>query len=153
MNLVLKNLPTTNYGEAICLIWKTEINKINNFNQNPCYKTFYNDFESYIIDEFIYANGIFTGAYYDNQLVGVIGKKTNYIMFLYVKEEYQHQGIGTSLLNKVIESSKQEKLTEIWLDSSIESYSLYRKIGFVVDNFVDIDDNVLNYQMVYKIKG
>ena len=72
------------------------------------------------------------GYFEDSKLVGVVGlEDNNYIPVLYILKEYQHQHIGTKLLNFVINTYNNYDI--ITLDSNFESVDMYLKYGFEID--------------------
>lgn len=73
----------------------------------------------------------FYGYFINDNLVGIIGIKENYINYLYVLKEYQHQYIGTNLLNFIINTYNNYDI--ITLDSNFESVDMYLKYGFEID--------------------
>lgn len=84
-------------------------------------------FKEMILDD----NAIFYGYFIDDKVVGIIGIKENYINYLYILKEYQHQHIGTKLLNFVINTYNNYDI--ITLDSNFESVDMYLKYGFEID--------------------
>lgn len=86
-------------------------------------------FKNFAVKETL--NGLnFYGFYNENLLKGLIGIKENYIMFLYVLEQYQRQGIGTQLLDYALDNLSCES---IYVDTNEKSLTFYEKYGFVVD--------------------
>ena len=68
-------------------------------------------------------------AIIDNEIIGAgfIDEK-GYLNPLFVKEEYQNQGIGTNLLKNLISECKQ--LNVIKVDARITALSLYERFSF-----------------------
>ncbi|MDJ0517054.1 MAG: GNAT family N-acetyltransferase [Trichodesmium sp. MO_231.B1] len=52
------------------------------------------------------------------------------IAYLAVLPEFQSQGVGTALIQKIIEIAKQKQLTSLRVMSRINSSKFYEKIGF-----------------------
>jgi predicted GNAT family N-acyltransferase len=52
------------------------------------------------------------------------------ISYLAVLPEFQYQGVGTSLIQKIIEIAKQKQLTSLKVMSRINASKFYEKIGF-----------------------
>lgn len=50
---------------------------------------------------------------------------------LIVKPSYQKQGIGSTLLNKLIDRCRQQQVRVIWLFSAKGKSSFYKKFGFL----------------------
>lgn len=90
-------------------------------------------------------NITFYGYFINDNPVGIIGIKENYINYLYILEGYQHQHIGTNLLNFIINTYNNYDI--ITLDSNFESVDMYLKYGF------EIDENKTNkYSIPMKYK-
>lgn len=56
-----------------------------------------------------------------------------YIDFLFIKEEYRNQGVGKTLMKKLIQWIKKKKVTDIRLQvfhNSSETLKFYRNMGF-----------------------
>lgn len=67
----------------------------------------------------------------NGHLVGVATiNKQNYLQDLFVKEEYQGKGIGSSLLKKIIEDNKE--YGDIICDANPEYLDFYKKHSFSV---------------------
>lgn len=49
---------------------------------------------------------------------------------MYTLKEYQHRGIATELMNRLIAYSTENKIDRIELLATDEGYELYKKIGF-----------------------
>lgn len=132
------------YDDAIDLIIKLEMNS-NRMNSN------YSDFiipafKRYFQEEFLDKNGVLIGMYDNNKLIGLIGNKNNYIEYLYVEKEYQHLGIGSSLLNLI------DKSSDLYLDSSDEAHLFYQRYGFIDNGEPKQFKKFKTYPMVYKNK-
>lgn len=52
------------------------------------------------------------------------------ISYLAVLPEFQYQGVGTSLMQKIISIAKQKQLTSLRVMSRINASKFYEKIGF-----------------------
>ena len=71
----------------------------------------------------------FFGAYVDNNLIGVISTRDKcHISLLFIKEEFQKQGIGKELINYVMKFNNVNFMT---VNSSIYAKSFYEHLGFV----------------------
>lgn len=57
--------------------------------------------------------------------------KNSYITSMYVEPGYRKQGIGTEILNRVIECAKKRDVTVIFLSASELGRPLYLKQGFM----------------------
>lgn len=110
-------------------------------------KRIYDFFKDFVINEFVGEKGVFLGLFVDNELVGVSGKKDDYIMFFYVNSKYQKNGFGSLLLSKQIEESKLEDYDYLYLDAPLESYNFYLRQGFYIE-----DINETGNRVVHKMK-
>ncbi len=74
-------------------------------------------------------------AYHKHQLVGfgrVVSDGILYALIcdLIVKPEYQGKGIGSALLNKLIDRCRLQHLRVLWLFSAKGESAFYKKFGF-----------------------
>ena len=74
-------------------------------------------------------------AYEDDELVGIIrcvgdGASIIYIQDLMVKPEYQRRGIGTRLVEKVVEDWPDVYQMVLMTDDTPKSVSFYNSLGF-----------------------
>ncbi len=88
-------------------------------------------------DELMANNSIYLVAKLNQQIVGFGGIKMILeeanVMNIVVKKDFRNQGIGTLLLEKLIQLAKEKKSTSITLEVNEENYSaihLYKKLGF-----------------------
>lgn len=101
-----------------------------------------------ITDEFItwYAKGKY--IYDGNKGSIFIGKSLEqeddrfWLRQLYVKDNYRHQGIGTSLVKRAIKYCKSNDIKEVYLWCTIELITFYSRFGFTCDGEV-LDGYVL----------
>lgn len=88
---------------------------------------------------------------FNNNEVGFIGiknyKREIYLYRFYIDEEYRHQGIGTKVLNKLINLAKEEN-KDISLDvmeNNLIAKEMYEKMGFkthYTNMVLKINDNI-----------
>ncbi len=90
----------------------------------PQYKITNDPFERYL-------------GYFDNELLGIIAYSVIYeraeINYIFVRSEYRKKSIGSALLNKTVEKSKEAGLDNISLEveiNNIAAINLYKKFGF-----------------------
>jgi GNAT superfamily N-acetyltransferase len=74
-------------------------------------------------------------AYHKDELVGfgrVVSDGTLYALIcdLIVKPAYQGQGIGSALLNKLIDKCRLQHMRVLWLFSAKGKCGFYKKFGF-----------------------
>ena len=53
------------------------------------------------------------------------------IAYVAVLPEFQNQGIGSKIINKLIEKAKNESLEEVKLRARFNSANFYKKLGFI----------------------
>lgn len=105
---------------------------------NPQYKAIYEGelkdlitatfIEKYISLESSKVSAIYTASV-DGEIVGAIQlNNDNYLSSLFVSEEYQRNGIGTRLLERLIKECNN--LDVIRADARIKAISLYEKFSF-----------------------
>lgn len=89
--------------------------------------------------------GYLYGAFDDTNLIGIVGifpyKRLPHIDYpngyiaeigaLYVKEQYRSQGVATKLLEYALDDSKTLGLDAYVIDCTLESYNIFKKLGFV----------------------
>ncbi len=76
-------------------------------------------------------NEQFFVAEIDNIIVGFSSLgKNGYLDFMYVHKDYQHQGIASALLNKIIEITKTQNVTALTTEASITAKPFFEKRGF-----------------------
>ena len=76
-------------------------------------------------------------ADFNGELVGVVGCRFEHgtccLVHLAVQKEYRRQGIGQSLIERVIEIARKANASKVWLDTVTflkDAISLYEKYGF-----------------------
>ncbi len=77
------------------------------------------------------------GAYKDNQLIGLIrvisdGYTVCHIQDILILEEYHRAGIGTLLMNPILEQYKQCRQIILLTDNSEKTKKFYEKLGFEI---------------------
>lgn len=135
-------------AEASFLIW----NVMNDFNQiSPQFRNEKSkeEFTKTIIEKYLDDEIKFCGAFIENKLVGVIGYKDNVIRYLFVDKNHQNKSIGNKLFNFVLTKMKEQNIETVYLNSTKEAYTFYKKL-----NFVDNDDKLragYEYPMKYEV--
>ena len=83
-------------------------------------------------------------AYRDGEIVGCggvciyeempspdnLGGKCAYLMNIYTRQEYRHQGIATRVVEHLIAEVKARSIEKIYLETSADGERMYRKLGF-----------------------
>lgn len=79
-------------------------------------------------------DGIHFGIYVDYELTGVVSlfleNEAAQFRKLAVLPAAQHQGLGTQLMNYLIDFCKIQKLTKLWCNARVNSKEFYIKFGF-----------------------
>ena len=84
-----------------------------------------------------YKNSLLTLAAYDeDRLVGIVrtvgdGYSIVYVQDILVHSEYQHQGIGTKLFQKIFEKFSNVYQLALLTDNSPTAIAFYKSLGFV----------------------
>lgn len=78
--------------------------------------------------------GMHLALFSGEELVSVISlfRKGNSLQFrkFATKQEFQHKGYGSRLLEHVIQYAKQQNISRIWCNARISATDFYRKFGF-----------------------
>ena len=77
-------------------------------------------------------------AYIDNKVIGIIrivgdGYSVILIQDILVYPEYQREGIGTALLQHVLEEYKNVYQKHLLTDNTPKTIQFYKSLGFVID--------------------
>ena len=56
--------------------------------------------------------------------------KCAYLMNIYTRPEYRHQGIATRVAEHLIAEAKARKIEKIYLETSADGERMYRRLGF-----------------------
>lgn len=87
-------------------------------------------------------DGHHLGGFVEGQLVAVISlfmdTQTNTARFrkFATHPDFQNQGIGTQLLNQVIDQARQAGATELWCDARLTAAAFYERFGMQADGDV-----------------
>jgi putative acetyltransferase len=88
----------------------------------------------------------------DNRVVGFIELEIDgHIDCFYVHNKYQNCGIGSSLLEKVIQVANKNGLNSLYTEASIVAEPIFKKFGFVRQrrNRVKLNGQILvNFSMI-----
>lgn len=86
-----------------------------------------------------YANSLkILGAYADEQLLGIIrvvgdGCSIVFIQDILVFPEYQHRGIGTALISKILSLYQTVYQKSLLTDNTEKTIHFYQSVGFEMD--------------------
>jgi GNAT superfamily N-acetyltransferase len=85
-------------------------------------------------------DGIHFGIYVAYELMGVVSlfmeNGEGQFRKLAVLPEAQHTGLGTQLMEHLIDFSKIQKLTKLWCNARVNSKEFYAKFGFKETNHI-----------------
>ena len=78
------------------------------------------------------------GAYENDKLLGIIrvvgdGYSVIFIQDILIKLEYQHKGIGTALLQRILDDYKDVYQKHLITDNTEKTIQFYRSLGFTMD--------------------
>lgn len=68
-----------------------------------------------------------------------------------VLEPFRFQGIGTKMLNRLIEKARQNGLKDVFLNAQISAVNFYTKAGFCIVGNEFMDAGIPHYKMVKKL--
>ena len=129
--------------DEVMEIWKKENIRTHNFISKEYWK---NNYE-YVKD--ILPNADIDVYLLDEHIVGFIGVDNDYIEGIFVDINNQHNGIGTSLLNKIKE--EKEKLTLSVYKKNTNAIKFYKKNGFIITGeSIDKNTDEIEYTMTWK---
>lgn len=93
------------------------------------------------------------GFFLDGKLIGVASLSSNfYIMFMFVDDQYHHQGIARTLFEYLLLVAKQRQAKAIWLDASQYAIGFYKRLGFTQSASNRIVSGLEVTPMVYQIE-
>lgn len=92
------------------------------------------------------------GAFDGERLVGIIATRSEgtHIALFFVDGEYHRQGIGRSLFDACMADNRNEKIT---VHSSEHAAEVYRRLGFVQTDKMQVDGGIRYIPMVYERKN
>lgn len=129
--------------DEVMEIWKNENIRTHNFISKEYWK---NNYE-YVKD--ILPNADIDVYLLDEHIVGFIGVNNDHIEGIFVDINNQHNGIGTSLLNKIKE--EKEKLTLSVYKKNTNAIKFYKKNGFIITSEgIDKNTDEIEYTMTWK---
>ena len=118
--------------DAVMQIWKSENIKAHKFIPKEYWDSNYNYVKNILPNAEIYVYII------KEKIVGFLGVDKNYIEGIFIEENNQSKGVGTSLLNTVKENRSNLKLNVY--KKNTNAISFYKKKGFVITS-ENIDKN------------
>ena len=118
--------------DAVMQIWKSENIKAHKFIPKEYWDSNYNYVKNILPNAEIYVYII------KEKIVGLVGVDKNYIEGIFIEENNQSKGVGTSLLNTVKENRSNLKLNVY--KKNTNAISFYKKNGFVITS-ENIDKN------------
>ena len=129
--------------DEVMEIWKNENIRTHNFISKEYWKNNYEYVKDILPNADIY-------VYIMNEnIVGFIGVDNDHIEGIFVDINNQHNGIGTSLLNKIKE--EKEKLNLSVYKKNINAIKFYKKNGFIITGeSIDKNTDEIEYTMTWK---
>lgn len=129
--------------DEVMEIWKKENIRTHNFISKEYWKNNYEYVKDILPNADIY-------VYIMNEnIVGFIGVNNDHIEGIFVDINNQHNGIGTSLLNKIKE--EKEKLTLSVYKKNTNAIKFYKKNGFIITSEgIDKNTDEIEYTMTWK---
>lgn len=99
--------------------------------------TSYTDHPEMLKNAYMHSYKIY-GAYVNEKLVGIIrvvgdGYSVIFIQDLLIFPEYQRHGIGTALLQKVLDEYKHVYQKHLLTENTEKTIGFYKSLGFVMD--------------------
>ncbi len=128
---------------TIMEIWENENIRTHNFIEKEYWKNNYKYVKDILpnADIYVYVLG--------EQIVGFVGLNNNYIEGIFVDINNQHNGIGTSLLDKIKED--KENLTLNVYKKNANAIKFYEKNNFIITSEnIDKNTNEIEYTMTWK---
>lgn len=129
--------------DEVMEIWKKENIRTHNFISKEYWENNYEYVKDILPNADIY-------VYIMNEnIVGFIGVNNDHIEGIFVDINNQHNGIGTSLLNKIKE--EKEKLTLSVYKKNTNAIKFYKKNGFIITSEgIDKNTDEIEYTMTWK---
>ena len=87
------------------------------------------------------------GSFHNGEIIGMIAAKLPaHISLLFVAKKYQKQGIARTLYQKFMEyCMKDEKCSEISVNSSLNAIEAYKRLGFVATDTEQESEKGIRY--------
>lgn len=103
--------------------------------------TSYTDHPEMLKNAYMHSYKIY-GAYVNEKLVGIIrvvgdGYSIIFIQDLLIFPEYQRHGIGTALLQKVLDEYKHVYQKHLLTENTGKTIGFYKSLGFVMDTDIE----------------
>ena len=131
--------------DEVMQIWQNENIKAHQFIPKEYWENNYNFVKEVLPNAEIYVYVI------KEKIVGFVGVNNNYVEGIFVDTNYQGDGIGTSLLNKVKEN--RDNLILSVYKKNVNAINFYKKNGFmIVCEKIDENTNEIEYTMNWNKK-
>lgn len=140
----IKKINESEIKEALDLVWKVFIKY-----ESPDYsEKGIEEFKRSINDKSWIEKREFYGAFDDNNnIVGVIATKDkSHIALFFVDGNYQGQGIGRKLFEKIKHNNSSEYIT---VNSSPYAHDIYKHFGFIDTDKKQCINGLVYYPMIY----
>jgi len=80
-------------------------------------------------------------------------KPDGHIGRMAVLKEHRRAGIGTAILNELLESAKQNKNTKVYLHAQTSAIAFYEKLGFNISSEEFMDANIPHRTMEKRLNS
>lgn len=143
-NILVRPIVNEEWENAMGLAWKTFLR----FEGTDYTQEGIDNFQDFITDQtlrrmFLQGEYILYGAFYRNQIVGIISlRNKQHISLLFVDEEYHMMGIGRKLIYEMKKLEKELGGCRLTVNSSPYAVGFYHKIGFVDTNIEQTKDGI-----------
>ena len=88
----------------------------------------------------------------DNKVIATARLKTDgQIGRMAVLAEYRNKGIGSKLLQFVLQTARQQKLKKIYLHAQLSAIAFYKKHGFIACGHVFYEAGIAHREMSKKL--
>ncbi|MEO1772157.1 GNAT family N-acetyltransferase [Candidatus Enterococcus ferrettii] len=135
--------PTHSEIDELAQIWLASNLSAHAFIPAEYWQKNYTDVKELLTDARLFA------YYREDKIVGFLGLMEQYIAGIFVRDAYQHQGIGKALMAEV--KKQQTKLSLSVYAKNEQALHFYQKQNFVcTGSQVEQDTNELEYQMVWQ---
>ena len=135
MDYLIKKVCNQDLNKAFSLIWNTFLEFVAPDYSIEGIETFKVSFieNDNFKDSFKNGKQIMYGAYFNDDLAGVVSiSSNNNVSCAFVDKKYHRKGIATLLFKQIISELKDEKVEKITLNASPYAIPFYNNIGFKV---------------------
>ena len=154
-DIIVKHAEAKDWDAAIAVAWVTFQQiapQVSNEEAVNAFRDGLTSTQLYI--EFLQGRYPLFCAYYGKKIVGVLALKgMGHISILFVRKEFQGQGIGTKLLKECIEFCRQHGSFELTVNAVATGVPFYLANGFTAFAEERLDQGLRYTPMILKNKG